>query len=455
MEQGTPLSPPAAENIADKSQERTLEPEHFPSRRRTFDMRVVVLTLLAAAIGLAAGGAAVVLLKLIGLMTNLFFYGRLSTSFVSPAANQLGLLVLVVPVIGGVVVGLMARYGSEAIRGHGIPEVMLSILRNQSRIPPRVGVLKPISTAIAIGTGCPFGAEGPIIVTGGAIGSFVGQFLSTTAEERKILLSAGAAAGMSATFGSPVSGVLLAVELLLFEFRPRSLIPVAVASAMAAALRKVSGAAWPMFPMHQLQTSGMAALASYTLIGAIVGLASVGATRAVYAVEDTFAKMPIHWMWWPAMGGLVVGIVGYILPETMGVGYVNIVRIFSGNAHRESAHHALHAQVCILGGSARKWHVGRNLGAALCYGRRARRSPRRRSESVVSAVWDRLADRRYSRNGGHVRRSLARTAHVDSFCLRDYLTAAWPLAFAQWLIGGLHGFKFADADYSHDGEGRS
>ncbi|MFZ0247150.1 chloride channel protein [Candidatus Binatus sp.] len=331
MEQGTPLSPPAAENIADKSQERTLEPEHFPSRRRTFDMRVVVLTLLAAAIGLAAGGAAVVLLKLIGLMTNLFFYGRLSTSFVSPAANQLGLLVLVVPVIGGVVVGLIARYGSEAIRGHGIPEVMLSILRNQSRIPPRVGVLKPISTAIAIGTGCPFGAEGPIIVTGGAIGSFVGQFLSTTAEERKILLSAGAAAGMSATFGSPVSGVLLAVELLLFEFRPRSLIPVAVASAMAAALRKVSGAAWPMFPMHQLQTSGMAALASYTLIGAIVGLASVGATRAVYAVEDTFAKMPIHWMWWPAMGGLVVGIVGYILPETMGVGYVNIVRIFSGS----------------------------------------------------------------------------------------------------------------------------
>ena len=157
-------------------------------------------------------------------------------------------------------VGLMARYGSEAIRGHGIPEVMLSVLRNQSRIPARVGVLKPISTAIAIGTGCPFGAEGPIIVTGGALGSFVGQFLSTTAEERKILLSAGAAAGMSATFGSPVSGVLIAVELLLFEFRPRSLIPVAVASAMAAALRRLSAAPWPMFPMQQLQSSGMASL---------------------------------------------------------------------------------------------------------------------------------------------------------------------------------------------------
>lgn len=330
-EQVDPDSPSAAEKATDGSRDRTLEPEHFPSRRKTFDMRVVVLTLLAAAIGVAAGGAAIVLLKLIGFITNLSFYGRLSTSFVSPQDNQLGLFVLIVPVIGGVLVGLMARYGSEAIRGHGIPEVMLSVLRNQSRIPARVGILKPVSTAIAIGTGCPFGAEGPIIVTGGALGSFVGQFLSTTDEERKILLSAGAAAGMSATFGSPVSGVLIAVELLLFELRPRSLIPVAVASAMAAALRRLSAAPWPMFPMQQLQSSGMAALVSYTLIGAIVGLASVGATRAVYAVSDTFARLPIHWMWWPAIGGVVVGIVGYILPETMGVGYVNIVRIFSGS----------------------------------------------------------------------------------------------------------------------------
>ncbi len=330
IEQEKPHSPSPAGDISDRSLEHSHKPWHFPKRRRAFDMRVVVLTFLAAAIGLAAGSAAVALLKLIGFITNLSFYGRLSTSFVSPAANQLGLLVVVVPVIGGVLVGLMARYGSEAIRGHGIPEVMERVLTKESRIAPRVGVLKPISAAIAIGTGCPFGAEGPIIVTGGAIGSFVGQFLSTTAEERKILLSAGAAAGMSATFGSPVSGVLLAVELLLFEFRSRSLIPVAVASATAAALRKLFGAAWPMFPMVQLQPSGMAALASYTLIGAIVGLASVGATRAVYAVEDTFARSRIHWMWWPAMGGVVVGIVGYILPETLGVGYVNIVRVFSG-----------------------------------------------------------------------------------------------------------------------------
>ena len=330
IEQNPPQTPPAGENIADRSQERTLEPWRFPSHRKTFDLRAVVLTSLAAAIGLAAGSAAVVLLKLIGLVTNLSFYGRLSASFVSPAANQLGLLVLVVPVIGGVVVGLMARYGSEAIRGHGIPEVMERVLANESRIAPRIGILKPISAAIAIGTGCPFGAEGPIIVTGGAIGSLVGQFLSTTAQERKILLAAGAAAGMSATFGSPVSGVLLAVELLLFEFRPRSLIPVAVASAAAAALRRLTSAPWPMFAMQHLQPSGMIALMSYTLIGAIVGLASVGATRAVYAVEDTFARLPIHWMWWPAMGGVVVGVVGYVLPETLGVGYDNIVRIFTG-----------------------------------------------------------------------------------------------------------------------------
>jgi len=330
IEQTPPQAQPAAENIADRSQESTLEPWRFPSHRKTFDLRAVVLTSLAAAIGLAAGSAAVVLLKLIGLVTNLSFYGRLSASFVSPAANQLGLLVLVVPVIGGVAVGLMARYGSEAIRGHGIPEVMERVLANESRIAPRVGVLKPISAAIAIGTGCPFGAEGPIIVTGGAIGSLVGQFLSTTANERKILLAAGAAAGMSATFGSPVSGVLLAVELLLFEFRPRSLIPVAVASAAAAALRRLTSAPWPIFAMQHLQPSGMTALMSYTLIGAIVGLASVGATRAVYAVEDTFARLPIHWMWWPAMGGVVVGVVGYVLPETLGVGYDNIVRIFTG-----------------------------------------------------------------------------------------------------------------------------
>jgi H+/Cl- antiporter ClcA len=210
-----------------------------PQLSTTVSARIVFLSLIAIVIGLAASVVAQILLALIGLITNLCFYGQLTTQFLSPAANHLGLFVTIVPALGlgGVVVGLMARYGSEAIRGHGIPEVMEQILRNQSRIRPRVTFLKPLSAAIAIGTGGPFGAEGPIIATGGALGSLIGQLLKTTGDERKILLSAGAAAGMAATFGSPVLAILLAIELLLFEFRPRSLIPVAFACTAATALR--------------------------------------------------------------------------------------------------------------------------------------------------------------------------------------------------------------------------
>jgi H+/Cl- antiporter ClcA len=235
----------------------TLESVVTPQISTTVSARVVLLSLIAVVIGLAAGVVAQILLGLIGLITNLCFYGRLTTQFLSPAANHLGAFVIIVPVLGGVIVGLMARYGSEAIRGHGIPEVMEQILRNQSRIRPRLTFLKPLSAAIAIGTGGPFGAEGPIIATGGALGSLIGQLLKTTGDERKILLSAGAAAGMAATFGSPVSAILLAIELLLFEFRPRSLIPVTFACAAATALRlKFMGATpisrCPMF-MHQLR----------------------------------------------------------------------------------------------------------------------------------------------------------------------------------------------------------
>jgi H+/Cl- antiporter ClcA len=217
----------------------TLESVVTPQLSTTVSARVVFLSLIAIVIGLAASVVAQILLALIGLITNLCFYGQLTTQFLSPAANHLGLFVTIVPALGlgGVVVGLMARYGSEAIRGHGIPEVMEQILRNQSRIRPRVTFLKPLSAAIAIGTGGPFGAEGPIIATGGALGSLIGQLLKTTGDERKILLSAGAAAGMAATFGSPVLAILLAIELLLFEFRPRSLIPVAFACTAATALR--------------------------------------------------------------------------------------------------------------------------------------------------------------------------------------------------------------------------
>jgi H+/Cl- antiporter ClcA len=224
----------------------------------------------------------------------------------------------------------MARYGSSAIRGHGIPEAMEHILVNQSRVPPRMLFLKPLSAAIAIGTGGPFGAEGPIIATGGALGSFVGQVLSTTTVERKTLLAAGAAAGMAATFGSPVSAVLLAVELLLFEFRPRSIIPVALASVTAAAAHLAFHGAAPMFAMPDLAQPSGAAMAVYVGLGAVVGLASVGVTRAVYAVEDAFARLPMHWMWWPALGGVAVGIVGYFHPRSLGVGYQNIADVISG-----------------------------------------------------------------------------------------------------------------------------
>lgn len=294
-------------------------------RRSTLvEARNIVISGLAVAIGLAAALLAQLLIRLIGLITNLSFYGRASLSLASPAGNHLGLLVVVLPALGGLIVGLMARYGSEGIRGHGIPEVMQRVLQEQSRIPPRDTFLKPLSAAIAIGTGGPFGAEGPIIASGAAFGSLIGQLLETTAEERKTLLAAGAAAGMAATFGSPVSAVLLAVELLLFEFRPRSLIPVTFASVTATALRVALVGARPMFLMPAFAAAGLLATACYVALGLVAGVASVWVTRAVYAVEDGFAELPMHWMWWPALGGLVVGLVGYFAPRTLGVGYDNI-----------------------------------------------------------------------------------------------------------------------------------
>jgi H+/Cl- antiporter ClcA/CBS domain-containing protein len=295
-----------------------------------WDFRALWLCALGAVLGGAAGLIAQVLTRLIGGVTNLAFYGRLSTSFASPAQNHLGLAVVAVPVIGALVVGLMARYGSKAIRGHGIPEAMEQVLTNESRIPARITWLKPLSAAIAIGTGGPFGAEGPIIATGGALGSLLGQLLPATADERKTLLAAGAAAGMAATFGSPVSAVLLAVELLLFEFRARSLIPVAIACATAAGIRLSAVGAAPVFHLPDLAPPSSGALVAYAVIGALAGLASVFITRLVYAVEDGFEHLPIHWMWWPALGALVVGVVGYFSPHTLGVGYDNIDQILMG-----------------------------------------------------------------------------------------------------------------------------
>ena len=301
-----------------------------PAERALVDRRVLVLCGWAIVLAIVTGFVAQALVGIIGLVTNIAFYGRFSTSFVSPAGNHLGWLVVFVPVIGGIIVGLMARFGSNAIRGHGIPEAMEQVLLNESRIPPRVTFLKPVSAAISIGTGGPFGAEGPIIATGGALGSLLGQIVHMTATERKTLLAAGAAAGMAATFGSPVSAVLLAIELLLFELRPRSIVPVALASAAATAIRILYHGTDPIFAMPLLGRQTGEALATYALVGALVGWLSVYVTKAVYWVEDLFEHLPVHWMWWPAIGGIAVGVVGYFAPRTLGVGYDNIEGMVAG-----------------------------------------------------------------------------------------------------------------------------
>jgi H+/Cl- antiporter ClcA len=240
--------------------------------------------------------------------------------------------VILVPVIGGVLVGLIARFGSESVRGHGIPEAMEQVLLNQSRVSPKLVFLKPLASAICIGTGGPFGAEGPIIAAGGALGSFIGQFLKITADERKTLLAAGAAAGVTVIFGSPVAGVLLAVELLLFEFRPQSLIPVALASAAAEAMRLFfAGRVAPVFEIPALVAPSATALICYVMLGALIGIASAGVTQTVHFIERSFEKLPIHWMWWPALGALVIGVVGFFSPNTFGPGYEYIRAILSGD----------------------------------------------------------------------------------------------------------------------------
>ena len=287
---------------------------------------------LAAAIGVFAALVAAALLKLIGLFTNLFFFQRVDTALVSPAGHHLGVFVVLVPVAGALVIGVMARYGSERIRGHGIPEAIEAILINGSRVEPKVALLKPLSSAISIGSGGPFGAEGPIIMTGGAFGSLIAQFFHLTSAERKTLLVAGAAAGMSATFAAPVASVMLAVELLLFEWKPRSLIPVALASVTAAAVRRHILGLGPIFPVPVHPTFiGAGGLLGCVIVGALAGALSALLTGAVYASEDAFSHLPIHWMWWPAIGGLTIGIGGFFFPQALGVGYDVIGGLLQGD----------------------------------------------------------------------------------------------------------------------------
>ncbi|HXG20853.1 MAG TPA: chloride channel protein [Methylomirabilota bacterium] len=297
----------------------------------TTNRRVILLSLIAIGIGLFSAVVALALLRLIGLFTNLFFFQRWDTALVSPVDHQLGLGVVLIPVIGALFIGVMARYGSERIRGHGIPEAIEAILINGSRVEPRVAFLKPLSAAISIGSGGPFGAEGPIIMTGGAFGSLIAQFFHLTSAERKTLLVAGAAGGMSATFASPVAAVLLAVELLLFEWKPRSLIPVALSSATAAAARRYIIGLGPLFPTppHPVFI-GPEGLLGCALVGLLAGALSALLTAAVYAAEDAFRLLPIHWMWWPAIGGLVIGLGGAIFPQALGVGYDIIGSLLQG-----------------------------------------------------------------------------------------------------------------------------
>jgi len=312
----------------------------------TATRRMVFLAMIAIALGVIATYVAFALLQLISLFTNLFFFQRFAFTPASPANHTLGLASIVVPVAGALIVGFMARYGSERIRGHGIPEALEAILTRGSRVEPRVALLKPISSAISIGSGGPFGAEGPIIMTGGAVGSLVAQLFKLSAAERKTLLVAGAAAGMSATFASPVAAILLAVELLLFEWKPRSFVPVALASATAAAARTFVIGPGPLFPLAgHPGFPGVEALACCALTGLAAGGFSGLLTLAVYAFEDLFKRLPIHWMWWPALGGLVIGIGGLLCPQALGVGY----DVIGGVLHESFAARAILVLVLVKG----------------------------------------------------------------------------------------------------------
>lgn len=293
--------------------------------------RVLLISLMAAVVGTAAVAAGVVLLKLIRLVTNFSYFGEFTLIDQKLGDSPFGLWVVLIPVAGALIIGFMARYGSEKIRGHGIPEAIEAILLGRSRLDVRVAILKPLSSAIVIGTGGPFGAEGPIIMTGGAIGSLIAQLLPVSDNERKTLLVAGAAAGMTTVFGTPIASIMLAVELLLFEWSPRSFVPVAVASILAAVERHALGMPSPLFPFTGTVDISLLALVCWAFMGVMGGLLSGLLTQLVYACEDAFLKLPLHWMWWPAIGAFVVGLGGLIAPDALGVGYDNIAQMLQGH----------------------------------------------------------------------------------------------------------------------------
>jgi H+/Cl- antiporter ClcA len=323
LKKGIPISVSLAPELVGES----VKPYSDSNKRRIF-----IICLMAIGVAIAISFIAKFLIYLIYFITNVSFYGRFSIAHITPAANTMGWWVILIPAAGGIIVGFMALYGSKAIRGHGIPEAMEQILINQSKIKPTITYLKPISSAIAIGSGGPFGAEGPIIATGGALGSTLGQIARISHNERKILLASGATAGMAAIFGTPIAGIFLAIELLLFEFSPRSIIPVTMACITGAAGHHFLFEKGPVFPVgHEIALASNTALFTYSILGLIMGFVAVFTTKIVYWIEDTFEKIPVHWMWYPAIGGLFVGVIGYFAPRTLGVGYENITDVLSGN----------------------------------------------------------------------------------------------------------------------------
>lgn len=322
-----------------KQNESGLKPASGAARNLadfTTSVSLLKLIPLSIIIGIIGSFIALILLDLIALITNFLYYQRFDLNLVSPRNNTLGWWAVLIPMVGGLIVGLMARYGSERIRGHGIPEAMETILVGGSKVEPKLTILKPIASAISIGTGGPFGAEGPIILTGGAVGSVFAQFLSLTAIERRTLLVAGAVAGMSAVFGTPIAAVILGVELLLFEWKPRSFVPAALASIVADAMRHwFVGEGWmrgePLFPVNLVPAGGTTALMDAVILGVLCGGMAWVLTKSVYGAEDAFRKLPFHWMWWPVLGGLLVGIGGVIEPHSLGVGYDTIADELAGN----------------------------------------------------------------------------------------------------------------------------
>ncbi|MGN6303364.1 MAG: chloride channel protein [Mesorhizobium sp.] len=316
---------------------KTGQPDQHAMSDFTTDARMLLIAAIAAVVATVAVGAGVLLMDLIKLATNLSYFGQATLADLKLQDTPLGLFAVLVPVVGALIVGLMARYGSDKIRGHGIPEALEAILLGRSRLSFKVAILKPLSSAISIGTGGPFGAEGPIIMTGGAIGSLIAQALPVSDAERKTLLVAGAAAGMTTVFGTPIAAIMLAVELLLFEWTPRSFVPVAAAAILADVERTMLHLPSPLFATHAEMAITLTGLAGWMFIGLCGGLLSGLLTQIVYRCEDAFLKLPIHWMWWPAIGGLIVGLGGLIEPNALGVGYSNIAEMLAGQTVLKAA----------------------------------------------------------------------------------------------------------------------